>query len=47
MPAIIQGFILIFLALESAYGILPEASNISIPVVAMFIALEGLCGGLA
>jgi len=47
VPAILQGCILVFLALESAYGILPEASDRSIPIIAMIISLEGLCGGLA
>ncbi|KAF8323899.1 batten's disease protein Cln3 [Clavulina sp. PMI_390] len=47
VPAMLQGCILTFLALESAYGILPEAPNVAIPAVAFFIAVEGLCGGLA
>ena len=47
LPAIFQGFILTSLVLESTFGILPESSSGSIPVVALLIAAEGICGGLA
>jgi battenin len=47
LPAVLQGFILASLALESAFGILPESSGGSIPWVALLIAVEGICGGLA
>jgi len=47
LPAILQAFILASLGLESAFGILPESSNGSIPWIALLIAVEGICGGLA
>ncbi|KAF9515000.1 hypothetical protein BS47DRAFT_1328482 [Hydnum rufescens UP504] len=47
LPAILQGFILTSLVLESAFGLLPKSSNQSIPWVALLIAAEGICGGLA
>lgn len=50
VPALAQGFILMFLALESALGILPGDeyhAPAAIVIVAFFVAMEGLCGGLA
>lgn len=48
LPAIIQAFILASLALESAYGFLPEHSpQYTLPVIFLLVGLEGICGGLA
>ncbi|KAF8878068.1 batten's disease protein Cln3, partial [Infundibulicybe gibba] len=48
LPAIVQGFILLTLAFESAVGFFPsESEGMSIVTVFLLISLEGICGGLA
>lgn len=49
IPAMVQSGVLLTLALESAIGIFPEENDptLTISLVFMLIAVEGVCGGLA
>ncbi|KDQ09562.1 hypothetical protein BOTBODRAFT_117036 [Botryobasidium botryosum FD-172 SS1] len=48
LPAVVQAVILTSLALESAFGLLPEdLPQLTIPIIFLMIGLEGICGGLA
>ena len=52
-PAVIQAFILSFLATEASTGFLsggkPESTTqgFVLPILMLLIAVEGICGGLA
>ncbi|OCH94654.1 batten's disease protein Cln3 [Obba rivulosa] len=48
LPALLQGFIMLFLGFESAVGVFGDSSpGASFWMVFLLIALEGTCGGLA
>ena len=48
LPALVQAFILVSLALESAIGIIPDSSEgLAVIFTFLLISLEGICGGLA
>ena len=48
LPAIVQGFILATLAVESAVGIFgDDHEGISFAFVFLLVSIEGICGGLA
>lgn len=53
LPAVVQGFILSFLAAEASTGFLsggqPESTTqgFVLPILMLLIAVEGICGGLA
>lgn len=48
MPAIVQFFILVTLALESGVGLISDANGgLAITFIFVMISIEGICGGLA
>ncbi|KAF9022195.1 batten's disease protein Cln3 [Hymenopellis radicata] len=48
LPSVVQGFILVALAYESAVGFFSdESEELSITLVFLLVSLEGICGGLA
>ncbi|KIO34439.1 hypothetical protein M407DRAFT_16955 [Tulasnella calospora MUT 4182] len=47
LPALVQSLIFIALSTESAKGIFPDNVGITISLIFLLIAVEGLCGGLA
>ncbi|KAG8697663.1 battenin CLN3 protein [Ceratobasidium sp. 394] len=53
VPSVVQGFIMTFLAIESATGFLSAGQSESttqgsvLPILMLLIAAEGICGGLA